>query len=207
MLENLFNLIKENASESVINNPEIPNENNDAVVAEATKTVAGGLQNMMAGGGMESILSLFSGSQAGQQNGLQNNPIVNMMKGHFISKLTGKFNMEGTQASSVANSLIPDVLSKLVSNTNDPNNSSFDINSIIGALSGGSSTGQNGSGGFDLQNILSNFTSGGLDTNNDGKIGLDDIISKVTNGAQQQIRQQNSNSGGGLMDLIQGFLK
>jgi len=207
MLEELFNLVKGSARETVINNPEIPNEHNNAVIAEATNTVAGGLQNMMAGGGLQNILSLFSGG-SDQQNGLQNNPIVNMMKGHFISKLTGKFNMDSGQASSVANNLIPDVLRKLVNKTNDPGDSSFDINSIIGSLTGGATSQQAGAGsGFDFQKILSGFTSGGLDSNNDGQVGLDDIISKVSGGAARQVRQQNGNSGGGLMDMIQGFLK
>lgn len=207
MLEELFNLVKGSARETVINNPEIPNEHNNAVIAEATNTVAGGLQNMMAGGGLQNILSLFSGG-SDQQNGLQNNPIVNMMKGHFISKLTGKFNMDSGQASSVANNLIPDVLRKLVNKTNDPGDSSFDINSIIGSLTGGATSQQAGAeSGFDFQKILSGFTSGGLDSNNDGQVGLDDIISKVSGGAARQVRQQNGNSGGGLMDMIQGFLK
>lgn len=201
MLEELFNLVKGSATDSVINNTEIANENNDAVMAEATNTVAGGLQNMLAGGGLENILSLFNNQgNNSQQGGLMNNPIVSMMIGHFIGKLTGKFNMQPAQASSVANNLIPDVLNKLVSQTNDPNNSSFDINSIIGSLTGGGS--QQASGGFNFQNLLDNFSSGG---GNNG--GLSDIISQVTSNAQQQIGQQNSNSGGNLMDLIQGFLK
>jgi hypothetical protein len=159
---------------------------------------------MMAGGGLQNVLSLFS--QGNQQGGLANNPIVNMMVGHFISKLTGKFNMSSGQAGAVANNLIPDVISKMVNKTNDPNDSSFDINSIIGSLTGGATNQQAGSGGFDFQKILSGFTSGGMDSNNDGKVGLDDIISKVTGGATQQVGQQTG-SGGGLMDMIQGFLK
>ena len=201
MLEELFNLVKGSATDSVINNTDIPNENNDAVMAEATNTVAGGLQNMLAGGGLESILSLFNNQGNNtQKGGLMNNPIVSMMIGHFISKLTGKFNMQPAQASSVANNLIPDVLNKLVSQTNDPNNSSFDINGIIGSLTGNKS--QNSGNGFNFQNLLDNFSSGNGESN-----GLSDIISQVTNNAQQQIGQQNSNSGGNLMDLIQGFLK
>lgn len=206
MLEELFNLVKGSATDSVINNPDIPNEHNDAVVAEATNTVASGLQNMLAGGGLQSVLSLFSGDNS-QQGGIENNPIVNMMKGHFISKLTGKYNMNGSQAGAVANSLIPDILSKLVNNSNDPSNKSFDINGIIGSLTGGATSGQASGGGFDIQGILNRFTSGGMDSNNDGSIGLDDIISKVTGGAQQQVSQQNSNSGSSIMDMIQGFLK
>ena len=77
MLDNLFDMIKGLAGDAVINNPEVPNEHNDAVVAEATNTVAGGLQNLAAGGGLQSILSLFGGGGQQQgQNSLMSNPIV-----------------------------------------------------------------------------------------------------------------------------------
>ena len=52
MLKELFELVKGNATETVINNPDVPNEHNDAVVAEATNTVASGLRNIVAGGGL-----------------------------------------------------------------------------------------------------------------------------------------------------------
>jgi hypothetical protein len=208
MLENLFNLVKEFAGDAVVKNPDVPNEHNDEVTAEATKTVAGGLQNMMAGGGLENVLSLFGGGGQQQQTGgggLLKNPIVNMMIGHFAGKLMGKFGLGSTQANGVANNLIPSVISNLVSRTNDPSNSSFNINSIIGALTGGGAAPaqaqQSGGGGFDFQNILSSFTGGG----NGGGGGLADIISKVTGGAQQQ--QQQQSGGGGLMDIIKGFMK
>ena len=206
MLENLFNLVKEFSGEAVVNNPAVPNEQNDEVTAEATKTVAGGLQNMMAGGGLENILSLFKGDGNQQQGsgGLLKNPIVTMMIGHFASKLMSKFNMGSNEASSVANNLIPSVVTNLVNPTNDPSDNSFNINSIIGALSGGAAqnTGNSG-GGFDFQNILNSFTGGGSD--HGGGNGLADIISQVTNGAQQQ--QQQQGGGGGLMDMIKGFMK
>ena len=69
MLEELLNLVKGNASESVINNPDVPNEYNDGVVAEATNTVASGLRNMVAGGGLQNILSLFGNKGNNQQQG------------------------------------------------------------------------------------------------------------------------------------------
>lgn len=63
MLKNLFNLIKENGTDAVINNPAIPNEENNAVLADATHSVADGLQAALAGGGLQSILSLFSSGE------------------------------------------------------------------------------------------------------------------------------------------------
>ena len=68
MLENLFNLIKENSTDSVINNPVISNEENDAVVADATHSVADGLQGVLAGGGLQSVLSLFNNNNNSEGN-------------------------------------------------------------------------------------------------------------------------------------------
>jgi hypothetical protein len=203
MLENLFNLVKEYAGDAVVKNPDVPNEHNDAVTAEATKTVASGLQNMLAGGGLENVLSLFKGGQQEQGGGgFLKNPIVNMMVGHFAGKLMSKFGLGNNQANGVASSLIPNVISGLVSRTNDPNNSSFDINSIISSLTGGGGQQQQsgGGGGFDFQNILSSLTGGG-----DGGGGLSNIISSITGGAQQARQQQGG--GGGLLDMIKGFMK
>ncbi len=207
MLEELFNLVKGNATESVVNNTDVPNENNNAVIAEATNTVASGLRNMVAGGGLQSILSLFSGGQQQGSNNLLSNPIVNMMVGHFSGKLMSKYNLGGTQASNVANNLIPNVLSDLINKTNDPNNSSFSIEGLLNSLTGGQSTQvareqqASGNAGFNFQDLISQF--GGNGQSNGGG-GLMDIVSKLAGGAKAQ---QQKNAGGGLMDMIQGFLK
>ena len=88
MLEELFNLVKNVAGDTVVNNLEVPDEKNNEVIAEATNTVASGLRNMVAGGGLPNLVSLFkenSNSQGG--GGLLSNPIVNMMVGHLAGKL------------------------------------------------------------------------------------------------------------------------
>ena len=212
MLEELFNLVKGSANDSVINNPDVPNEHNDAVVAEATNTVASGLRNMVSGGGLQNILSLFGNNQqGGQQNtqSLLSNPIVNMMIGHFAGKLMSKFNLGGSQASSVANNLIPSVISNLISKTNDPNNSSFSIEKLLSSITGGQSNQvaeeqqAGGNTGFNFQNLISQFSGGGQNGGS-GSGGLIDIVSKLAGGAQAQ---QQQSGGGGLMDMIQGFLK
>ena len=208
MLKNLFNLIKEHGTDAVINNPAIPNEQNNAVLADATHSVADGLQGALAGGGLQSILSLFSsGENHSGGNGLLNNPIVSNIISSFTNKLTSNNGIGADQASGIANNLIPGVISSLINKTNDPNNSSFDIGSIINSLSGGGGA-QNGGtqncGSLDIASLVSKFTIGGLDDNNDGHVGLDDLISKVTGGARQQ---QTQNAGGGLMDIIKGFIK
>jgi hypothetical protein len=210
MLDNLFDLVKGLAGDSVINNPAVPNQDNDAVVAEATNTVAGGLQNLVAGGGLQSILSLFGGGgQQPGQNSLMSNPIVSMMIGHFTSKLMNKFGLQSNQASGVAQSLIPSVISNLISKTNDPNNSNFTLDGLLHSLTGGQSQQvaqeqQQQDGGFSFQNLIGQFTGG----QQNGGGGLMDIVSKLAGGAQQAQQQQTDGSGGGgLMDLIKGFIK
>jgi len=198
MFENLFNLVKEQGTEAVINNPAVPNEQNDAVLASATHSVAEELQGTLAGGGLQNILSLFGSGGNNTGGGLTNNPIVSNIISNFTSKLTNNHGIDSNQAGGIASNLIPGVLSNLISKTNNPNDSSFDINGIIGSLSGGG-----GAGGFDLNGIMSKFAGSGLDTDGDGQVELSDIVSKVTGGAQQA----QAGGGGGLMDMIKGFMK
>lgn len=209
MLEELFNLVKGSAGDSVINNPDVPNEHNDAVVAEATNTVASGLRNMVAGGGLQNILSLFGNKdqQGSPGKGLLSNPIVNMMIGHFAGKLMTKFNLGGSQANNVASSLIPNVISNLVNKTNDPNNSTFSLEGLLNSITGGQSAQivqeqqNSGNNGFNFQDLIGQFTGGGGQSSGGG---IMDIVSKLAGGAQSQ--QQKTGSGG-LMDLIKGFIK
>ena len=190
MFEQISGLVKEFGQEAVVDNPAIPNSQNNAVLAEATNTVTGGLQNMLAGGGLKDILSLFTGGGNNQAN----SPVVSTMVGDLVGKLISKFNISPTQASSVSNSLIPNVLNGLITRTasNDPSNSAFDLNHLIGSLTGGNvATKESAGGGFDFQGLLSQFTGGGSSNSGGGGFNLDNIISQVTRGAQQHQEQQS----------------
>jgi hypothetical protein len=209
MLEELFNLVKGSANDTVINNPGVPEEHNNEVIAEATNTVASGLRNMVAGGGLQNILTLFGNKEGANSKSLLSNPIVNMMIGHFASKLMSKFNLGGNQANNVASNLIPNVIGNLINNTNDPNNSTFSIDNLLHSITGGKSTEiarqqeSAGNSGFNFENLVNQFT-GGRQGNGTSAGGLMDIGSQLAGGAQGQ---QQQNGSGGLMDLMRGFMK
>jgi hypothetical protein len=213
MLEELFNLVKQQGQEAVVNNPEVPNEKNGEVLAEATNSIAGGLQNILAGGGLQSILGLFGKGGNSQQgsSGLAGNPIVSMITGHFMSKLMGKFGLNNSAASGIAGSLIPQVLGGLINKTNDPANNGFSLQGLLGTLMGGGAApapaAQSGAsaGGFDLGGMLGKVMSGGLDQNNDGSTDFKDLMSVVTGGAQQAAGQRAA-GGGGFMSVLSGLL-
>ena len=215
MLDQLFNLVRQFGQKTVVENPEVPNEHNDDVIADATRTIGSGFQNVLAGGGFQNILDLFKGGGnttsnvgGGGISGLLKNPMVTMMIGHFISKLVGKYKMSPSAASNVSNDLIPNVLNGLITRTKstDPQHDAFDFNDLIGSLTGGNTaTSESPGGGFNFQDLLSRVTGGGS-ASGDSNAGFDlqDIISQVTKGTQQN-QEQQAGSGGGLMDMIKDF--
>jgi len=197
MLKELFDLVKGEATETVINNPDVPNQYNNDVVAEATNTVASGLRNVVAGGGVQNILSMFGGNT--NKKSLLSNPIVSMMMGHFASKLMNKFRMGPSQANNLSGNLIPNVLGQLINKSNDRNDSSFSLEKLLASITGGRSnevTSQSGG----IGGLLNQF-NGGSQSNGGG--GLMDIVKSLAGGAQEQ-QQRN---GGSLLDLIKGFAR
>ena len=83
----------QNAKQFVVDNPDIANEQYNAVLAEATNTIAGGMQNLPCRCGLLRILTqcLTGGShgqniQGGGIGGILKNPAVTMRVGHPIRK-------------------------------------------------------------------------------------------------------------------------
>ena len=183
MLENLINLVKQHAGDAVINNPAVPNEQNDAVVSEASNSIISGLQNAVSGGNVKDVLSLFSGNQPVTSNGLTQN-----IQGNFIQNLVGKFGLDQSQAGGIASSLIPMVLQNLVHKTNDPNDGSFNIQNIFNSLSGG------GSSGLNIEGLMNKFKGGAFDKDGDGDTDLNDVVAAFSGG-----------KGGGILDTVKGL--
>lgn len=191
MLEQLLNMVKEQAGAAIIQNPDIPNERNEEAMADVTNNIAGGLQQALAGGQFNDVLRLLGG----QGGDLQSNPLANQLSGNAVESLMNKFNLNQGQAGNVVNSLLPGVLQKLISKTNDPSDNSIDLQSIFSSLTGGKT------GGLDLQGLLGRVTQGGLDRDGDGDTDLNDIVNTVKGGAAEQ--QQTG--GGGMMDMVKGL--
>jgi hypothetical protein len=209
MLEDLFNIIKQAGQNTVVNNPDVPNEHNQGVLADAAHTITSGFQNVIAGGGLQSILDLFKG-RSGTQNqsgssGLINNPIVSMMIGHFMSKLVNKFRMAPAKASQVASQIIPGSINNLAQQVNDPNNEKVTMDGLVNAVIGGGKQGEENATARNssLQDIIDSFT--GNSTNQGAGLDVGDLISSFTRKAQNNLENKDQHSGGGIMDKIRGF--
>ena len=182
MLEQLTNLVKQYAGDAIINNPAIPNERNDEAINETSSSIAGGLQNMLSSGGAQDILKMFSGNQS-----VSNSAVTNNVSGGVIENLMNKFGLDRSAANGIANKLVPNVMQNMVQKTNDPNDSSFDIQGIFNNLSGGSTS------GFNIQALLNKFKGEGLDQDGDGDTDLQDLTKMVSGG------------GGGILDKVKGM--
>ncbi|MGO4289414.1 hypothetical protein [Chitinophaga sp. RAB17] len=192
MLEQLMDLVREHAQGAVVNNPAVPNEQNEAVIGAATESIASGLQQELASGNTEGVLSLLGGNSAASAS----NPVVSNISNNLVGTLLEKFNIDKGAATQLAATLIPTVLGSLANKTNDPANGSFSLDGILNSLTGGSAQGIN------LQGILGKL-SGGLDKNGDGHVDLEDLKSLLSNGAQQQ---QQANTGGGIGGMLKNLL-
>ena len=147
MLENLIDLVKQHAGDAIINNPAIPDSQNNAAVTEAGNSIVNGLKEMISQGKAQDVLSLLQG----HGGNIASNPAVQNISGGFVQSLINKFGLGQNQANGIASSLIPNVIQSLVHKTNDPNDSSFNLEAIVSHLTGGQGN---------LQTLLGNLTQG-----------------------------------------------
>lgn len=145
MLEQLMGLIKDQSQEAIVNNPEIPNEHNDSAMQTILSSVVGGLANQGASGNISDLFSLLSG-----KSNTSSNPIMSGIANQAVGAMMEKFGLNKGVAGGIVSAVLPQVMGKLISKTNDPNDSSFDLESLMGAVTGKQQQGQQGGGIMDL---------------------------------------------------------
>jgi hypothetical protein len=130
MLDQLILLVKEHAGEAIINNPAIPNEKNEAAISETAGGIFEVLKGQFSGGNADALSGMF-------KNTGENNPIVGQISSVVQQQLVTKFNVSSPQAAQMVQQMIPIVMQRLVKKTNDPNDSSFNMDGILSSLGGG----------------------------------------------------------------------
>jgi len=181
MLENLFDLVKQQADESIIKNPAIPDQQNEAAIQEAGHSVMDTLKKALSEGQLNQVMGLFSNGQADA-----NHPVVQQATGNFMERLQNQFGLNSSQASGIAGQLIPNVMNMFAQKTANPDDNSFDVQQIFNQLSNGQTSGMNIEG-------MMNKLKGGLDKDGDGDIDLNDLKSAFA-------------GGGSLHDKFKGML-
>jgi uncharacterized protein YidB (DUF937 family) len=130
MLEQLINLVKEHAGSAIINNSDVPNEKNDAVINTTASGIMDHFKNLAGNGGLSNISNLL------QQGSNGNGAEVKNMSSNIAQTIAQQFGIESSKAQGIVQQLIPTVMNSLSHKTNDPNDDSFTMEGILGSLTG-----------------------------------------------------------------------
>ena len=142
MLNNIIDLVRQNAGDTIVNNPAIPNEKNDEAVNEAGNSIIDTLKSFVSGGKAQDLIGMLSGGQADSSA-----PVVQQASGDLTNRLQNKFGLDQLQASGIAGGLVTKVLQQLGQRTADPNDNGFDLQDILKQLGGGQLSSLLGGGG------------------------------------------------------------
>jgi len=137
MFENLLQMVTQHAQEAIVNNSAVPNEHNEGAIAEVASAIQHGLSSPVQGGGLEGIMNRLKGGD------IANNPMVQNIINSAAGGLATKFGVDGTQATSIVQSLIPQVMNSL-SQHEAGGTGGFDIGSLISSFTGGNANNQAG---------------------------------------------------------------
>ena len=180
MFETLMNLVQQQSGQAVVQNPAVPNNQNNDVMKTITESIMGGLGQQAQGGGLGNLLGMVTG---GGHN-VQDNPVTSGVQQHVEQNLMQKLGISPAVAMSIAGAVVPMVLSKLMHKANDPNDNDVNGNEIMGAA-----TGQQGT---DWMGMASSAMA-------DGKLDMSDLMRVMGNqGGGQQ-------GGGGLGGMLGGL--
>jgi hypothetical protein len=192
MVEILQSLIQQFGQNAVVNNTDVPDQINNDVQSEVMSGIVSGLSEQATSqGGLSSLMGLFTdtGAAANSSN-LMSNPIVSMISQSVIKNLMQRFNLSNSAASGVVDEMLPNVLSGLISKTNDPNESGIDMSGVMDMLSDGKTA------GVDFGSIMG-AASGAMA---DGKLDMSDLMNLASGG-----RGNKEKNSGGLGGLISGL--
>jgi uncharacterized protein YidB (DUF937 family) len=146
MFEQFMQLIQQYGQQSVVNNPDVPNEHNEGVMKEAGSA----------------IMSVLGGEpeKAGEIMDDPNHPAIQQIQGNFVTSIMQKFGISESAASGIATTLIPNIMASLKSEGGSIGNG-LNIQEILKSV-----------GGDNLSGI---GTKLGLDKDGDGDVDLNDV--------------------------------
>lgn len=196
MLEQLLSMVKDLGQHEVVNNPEVPNEYNETVMATASESLLGTMQQAIASGKGEELLKMFSSQHDGD---IMANPLAQQVQSGFMDNITSKLGINSKTAAGLAATFIPLIINGLVKRTNSTahEDSGFSIEGLLRGLTGGG--GQQQAGGMDISSLIGQFTGGGQQA---GGLDIGSLIGQFTGGGQAK---QQAGGQDMIGNLIKGF--
>ncbi len=174
MLDQLMQLIQQSGQQTVVENNSVPNEYNDAVLNEAQQSITSGLAGLASTGELNNLL------QSGQdEQQLAANPAVQNISNNFMGSIMEKFGLNKATAASIASSIIPMVLGKMMNKSGNQQSSGFDLGGLLSSLTGSNAPAQGQSQAGNNDGLMGKISSigakFGLDKDGDGDVDMGDL--------------------------------
>lgn len=171
-MDDLLGTIQEHAQKLIDDDNSIPAEKKGLAAQNLAGSLMNGLKDEISKGNITQLMDIFS-----KKDTTVGASVMSNIQNSVISSLSQKVGLNSSLATSLASSILPSVLGHLGKKASDPNDKSFDFNSIFQMLGG--------KGGFDFNSIMNK-----LDTDHNG-FGLEDITKLFSN-----------ESGGGIAGML-----
>lgn len=121
MLKRILHTVKDQVSGQLINQIGLSKRQSQKVIKVAGDAAANVIGEEAAQGKTEDLMSLFS-----RRNEIpMDNPIIEKISALFLTKLSSKLNIQGSEASKVNNTIIPVLIKEIASSFNTSNTSDF----------------------------------------------------------------------------------
>ncbi|GAA4450793.1 hypothetical protein GCM10023189_11950 [Nibrella saemangeumensis] len=189
MLDTLMNLVREQSGNAIVNNPAIPNEQNNVAMDSVMSGILGGLKQQASDGNIGGLLSTVMG----QQSTSAQNPVVGGVMNNVTGQLAERLGISPQVASSIAAAVVPMVLSRLFSKATDPNDPSVDVGNIMATA-----TGNQQAAGMDWAGMAQSAMA-------DGKLDMSDLMRVAGGFMGSGNTNTGQQSGGGLGGMLGGL--
>ena len=153
MLEPLSKLVEESAQQAIVQNKAIPDQFNNAAIKEVTNQIFTSLKGQVSQGNMQQVIAMF---QTGAGRTMGANPVVTTIISSVTTSLQTKFGVSPDVAQSVANGLVPQVMSQVIKKANDPQDIEFDLQQMMRGMTGNTN--------LDISGMIGQAPKGALGT-------------------------------------------
>ncbi|WP_163319275.1 DUF937 domain-containing protein [Dysgonomonas sp. 520] len=137
MLDGIIDLVKKEALGVITNNADVPAEKQNEAVDTTASAILSSLKDHISFENIGAITSLLSNGA----NSEGANNIVSGVQSSVVSALTSKVGLNQGVANTIATAVVPAIIGIFTKKNNDPNDTGFNVESLIKTFTGGGGMG------------------------------------------------------------------
>lgn len=145
MMDKIKSIVREFSEDTIVKNPAIPNDKNEQAIETTATSLVDHIKSEATSGNTSSLLDIFK-----KDDDPALNPSVNRISTGVAGDLVKKLGIDNGAALGIVNSIIPSIISKIRSKSNNPDDKDFNIQNLLNSF---------GKGGNPLDSVKNIFGS------------------------------------------------